>query len=116
MARAVSNCLFQLLQPYRRKIYANVSQSSQSSAGPGQARNKPLANRIVYERKYDWNCLRSLLRGQCRRTGSREDYVDVETGKFCCQSGKPIKLTLRVPALDEDIFPLDINPARSIPV
>ena len=31
------------------------------------------------------------------------------TGKFCSQSGKPIKLTVRVSALDEDIFTLDIT-------
>ena len=109
-AREVRNCLLQRLQPFRRKVYRNIGQSCQSSAGPSQAGNKPLDDRIGYERKYNWNCFGSFLRGQCRRAGCREDYVYVETGKFRGQSGKPIKLTLRVPTLDEDIFTLDITP------
>jgi hypothetical protein len=58
----------------------------------------------VYERKYDWNCFGSLLCSQYRRAGGREDYVNLEIDELSGQGGKPIRLTLRIPALDEDVF------------
>jgi len=107
--RESGNDLPEQLQAFGDQLRAEKGRPGDISTRPCQAGDQLVADGIGHHRRDDGERVGGLLGGTGCGRAPRDNDVNLERHQLGRELGKPIRLPLRIPALEGQVLPLDVS-------